>query len=91
MMRFLKNLFARKKNSPRRRQSCRLEVEMLQTRLVPAYLGTKIAVLDFGGVALNETELLKGGWQEPGAAVSAFKNLFTADRPFLDFNHDGAQ
>jgi len=90
MMRFLKNLFARKKNSPRRRQSCRLEVEMLETRLVPAYLGTKIAVLDFGGVTLSDAELLKGGWQKPGAAVSAFKDLFTADRPFLDLNHDGS-
>ena len=63
---------------------------MLETRLVPAYLGTKIAVLDFGGVVLSDAELLKGGWQEPGAAVSAFKNLFTADNPFLDLNHDGS-
>ena len=90
MIQFLKNLFARKKNSPRRRQSCRLEVEMLETRLVPASLGTKTAVLDFGGVTLNADEMASGLWggYDSGRA-SAFKDLFTADRTFLDLNRDG--
>jgi Ca2+-binding RTX toxin-like protein len=79
------------KPSPRRRQSCQLEVETLETRLVPASLGTKTAVLDFGGVSLNQAELQSGGWTFPSSAqVSTFKDLFTANRPFLDFNLDGA-
>jgi len=90
MMRFLKNLFPRKNNSLRRRQSCRLEVEMLETRLVPASFGTKTAVLDFGGVTLNHDEMASGLWgaYDSGHA-SPFKDLFTADRPYLDLNHDG--
>lgn len=72
------------------RLACRLEVETLEPRLVPASLGTKTAILDFGGVTLNQAELQSGGWGFNSAQVSTFKDLFTADRPFLDLNFDGA-
>lgn len=81
---------ARTNKTSLRRTSCRLEVETLESRWVPASLGTKTALLDFNGVTLTADELHNGGWEFNSAQVSTFTDLFTANRTFLDLNHDGA-
>lgn len=90
MKRFLK-WFQASQSSPRRRHSCRLEVEMLETRLVPASLGTKTAVLDFNGEVLTPTAVAASNFLPLDAQVttSDFHDLFTNDHALLDFTGDG--
>lgn len=90
MFRILTRLMAK---SPRSEQTgrvrARLEVECLESRLVPATSAVKVAVLDFGGGTVSATEMSQGGWGGSGAhSYASFRNLFTSSRPFLDLNAD---
>jgi hypothetical protein len=86
-MKRLRNWFktghARTASDRRRPKSSFLEIENLETRLVPATLGvSKLAVLDFDGDSLTAAELSQGGWGNLGATtVSGMTSLFNSDRP----------
>ena len=74
-----------------RTPTLRPELEPLEPRIVPA----RKAVLDFdGGDRLTLAQVRQGGWNAATIpslpAVSGFRNLFTAARPFLDLDRNGA-
>lgn len=93
MFRLFSDLFSggrrtgRPTSCPQRR--AQLDVENLETRLVPTASWTKAAILDFGGGNVTATQMAQGGWGNKGAqAVPSFYSLFDGSRKWLDMNGD---
>jgi len=91
MRRFLRTLFAAT-SSRRSSLEARLNLETCESRVVPASLGLKTAVLEFGGQALSGFQMSQGGWfGKPDTSVNGFRNLFhaKADKSVFDVNGSG--
>lgn len=64
---------------PRRQSRSSLNVELLESRWVPASVGLKTAVLDFTGESITAAQMSQGGWGAAGAkTVPSFRSLFAS-------------
>lgn len=72
-----------------RNRRTHLDVENLETRLVPTVNWPRAAILDFGGGQVTSAQMDQGGWSGKGdQKVPSFHSLFDGSRQWLDMNGD---